>query len=1193
MRMLMFGALMVALVGCRKKADDDKDTDPGGGDAVDADGDGWDENDDCDDNDASINPSAVEICNDVDDDCDGQTDEELGAIYYKDADEDSYGDPGDTRQACVQPEGYVSDSADCDDQSAANYPGAPEQCDSVDNDCDGDVDEEVISTIYVDADGDGHGDPLLPEDNCIIPDGYSALDDDCDDTRDDVNPDAAEVCNDLDDDCDEVVDEDDALDAATWWADVDEDGFGDAAATTAACDQPEGYADNADDCDDTLGDVNPDAEEICNDIDDNCDTVVDLVDADRDGYVAGECGGPDCDDGNIDVNPGATEVWYDGVDSDCDGGDDDDADGDGYTAVSVGGDDCDDDAATVNPGATDAWYDGVDADCAGDSDYDADADGHDWTVFGGDDCNDNDNSINPDATDVWYDGIDSDCAGDNDYDADLDGYLSDSYGGADCDDTDGSINPVATDAWYDGVDSDCAGNDDYDADVDGFASDGYGGTDCDDTLASVRPGASDTWYDGVDSDCAGDDDYDADADGFTSDAYGGTDCDDAFGTTYPGATDAWYDGIDADCAGDDDYDADVDGYQASFFGGTDCDDGAAAVNPGATEVWYDGVDADCAGDDDYDADMDGFASDAYTGADCDDTLATVYPGAADAWYDGVDSDCAGNSDYDFDGDGYDSALYGGTDCADLNVNRNPGATEVWYDGVDTDCDGLSDYDADADGYDSKAYGGTDCWDAEAGMNPGGTEVADDGLDNDCDGIALRGTVSGGASVAFADATLTGEATLDRLSQGDPGFAWAGDLDGDGVDDLVVGAILHDAAGSNAGAAYVVAGPVSGTQDVGVAAMAKLTGEAAGDYAGRGVSGLGDVNDDGYDDLGVNSLNEDTGGTDAGAVYVLFGPVTGDASLSTADAKFTGDAAADIFADFTFAGDMDGDGFADMIVGAQGWDGGGTGSGGAFLFYGPMSVDGGASSAGVRLVGEGAGDGAGSSIGGGGDVDGDGFTDILVGALNDDTGGVDAGAVYLIHGPVTTTTDLSQADAKMTGEEEDAQVGSAVSVANAGDTDGDGYDDIVIGAQYDNDVAELAGAAYIVLGPVSSGTFSLATADAKLLGVAERDRTGDSVDGLGDVDGDGNSDVIIGSGYSDYSSAEGGMVYVVTGPFSGTSSLQTAYFSTWATGDGDRARGYGVGDLDNDGLQDIGLGAMLNDDASANAGALYLFMAGSM
>ena len=1248
---LYLGVVLLAVAGCR-----DKDSGGNGSDGgnefptfePDNDGDGWAATDDCDDDNADVYPGAPELCNDIDDNCDAVVDEDVTSTFFRDGDGDGFGDPTDTTDACEAPVGYVADATDCDDGDDSSWPGAPEQCDSVDNDCDGDLDEGVIDTVYEDADGDGYGNQDVSLASCVIPDGYAGNSDDCDDTVATINPNGVEVCNGADDDCDGDLDEDDAVDAGTWWGDADGDGYGDVTISAIACDAPEGFVANPDDCDDAADGVFPGAAEVCNGIDDDCDSVVDLVDDDADGFISGECGGPDCDDSSADINPSATETWYDGIDSNCDAADDYDADSDGFTALSAGGTDCDDAASGVYPGATDAWYDGIDADCAGDSDYDADGDGHDWSAFSGDDCDDTDAAVSPSASETWYDGTDADCAGDNDFDADADGFLSDSYGGTDCDDAEAAVFPGATDTWYDGTDSDCSGDDDYDADGDGFQSDAYGGTDCDDATATTFPGATETWYDDVDADCAGDDDYDADGDGFQSDSFGGTDCDDFTSTTNPSATDTWYDGVDSDCAGDDDYDIDGDGHQAIFIGGddcddydatispsatetwydgidsdcsggsdvdadgdgftaisaggTDCDDAEATTYPGATDTWYDGVDSDCAADNDFDADLDGFDIDTFGGTDCDDAEATTFPGATDTWYDGVDSDCAGDSDYDFDGDGHDSDLYGGDDCADLNASRSPSAIEVWYDGTDQDCAGDDDYDADGDGYPHVSYladtsltNPADCWDEEAGMNAGATEVADDGLDNDCDGVALRGTVAGGVSVDNADLTFTGSVANDRLAQGDPGFGWAGDMNNDGIDDFVVGAILDDTAGSQAGAAYIVFGSASPGSGGDITANADviLTGEAAGDYAGRTVAGLGDVDGDGFDDLAINSLNEDSGGSNSGAVYVMLGPITTNDSLANADTKFIGDAASDIFAEATFTGDIDGDGKNDMVVGAQFWDGGGDKSGGVFLFSGPMSVSGAGSTVGTVITGETAGDEAGSAMGSGGDFDGDGYNDMIIGALRSDYAGTDAGSAYLVTGPVTADMNLSASDYRWDGFEDDDQIGGGVSVAFAGDTNGDGLDDLIIGGQYDDTVANKAGAAYIILGTSGTLTGGLGDADAILYSVAEKDRTGDSVGPAGDVDGDGNADVIVGSGYSDYSSLDGGMIYVATGPFSGTSSLQDAYFAAWATNDGDRSRGFGVGDIDNDGLDDVGLGAMLNDNAASNAGALFLFLGGNM
>ena len=463
---------------------------------------------------------------------------------------------------------------------------------------------------------------------------------------------------------------------------------------------------------------------------------------DDDGDGVTTCDG-DCDDTDAEVSPDALEV-LDGKDNDCDGEVDEetdlvDDDGDGFAEVDG---DCDDTDPEVHPDAVEVWYDGVDGDCDEHSDYDADRDGQDTTAVGGLDCDDAEPTTYAGASETWYDGVDADCDGASDYDADADGQDSDTHGGTDCDDGDPTAYLGAPDAWYDGVDADCDGANDYDADADGFLSDAYGGADCDDGDAAVRPTATDTWYDGVDTNCDGASDYDADLDGYDSDAHGGADCDDTAAGVHPGATEVWYDGVDGDCDGASDLDADGDGYDSQSHGGDDCNDGLAAVHPGATDTWYDGLDSDCGGDNDYDADADGYLSDAYGGTDCDDTSSAVRPGAAEVWYDGLDSDCDGASDDDADGDGYDSDAHGGTDCDDTDAAVNPGESEVWYDGLDADCDGLSDYDADGDGDEVDAFGGADCDDTDATVWTGATELRD-GQDNDCDDYCDEGLLAAG------------------------------------------------------------------------------------------------------------------------------------------------------------------------------------------------------------------------------------------------------------------------------------------------------------------------------------------------------------------------------------------------------------------------------------------------------------------
>lgn len=171
----------------------------------DRDHDGWGCSD-CDDTNPLAYPGANEICDAIDNDCDGVVDEDVEVAYYADADHDGYGQHESAVLACAAPPGFVADGTDCNDTDPTINPGRVEICDFRDNDCDGVIDEDVKTTFYRDADGDGYGDPANTIVGCIQPSGFIAVADDCDDTRPDVNPGAAESCNARDDDCDGVVD---------------------------------------------------------------------------------------------------------------------------------------------------------------------------------------------------------------------------------------------------------------------------------------------------------------------------------------------------------------------------------------------------------------------------------------------------------------------------------------------------------------------------------------------------------------------------------------------------------------------------------------------------------------------------------------------------------------------------------------------------------------------------------------------------------------------------------------------------------------------------------------------------------------------------------------------------------------------------------------------------------------------------
>jgi hypothetical protein len=324
---------------------------------------------DCDDGCASCLPGGVEICDDHDNDCDGDVDEGLVfETYYRDADGDGYGDAGATTVQCASRRGWSLVSGDCDDTCPSCLPGGTEVCDGVDNDCDGEVDEgAVYDTYYSDGDGDGWGVESSQWYTCDAPAGWVLTPGDCNDACWSCFPGGDEVCDELDNDCDGEVDE--GLTVSLWF-DGDGDGYGNPPSLVQSCEESlPGYIEHGGDCHDRDPEIHPGAEEICDGYDNDCDGELDegfvtewYPDRDGDGY--GENGEPewsceaipeyvnsagDCDDAVVPPNPGAEEIAGDGVDNDCDGEIDE------------------------NGGAPDADAD-VDADAAADADVDADAD---------------------------------------------------------------------------------------------------------------------------------------------------------------------------------------------------------------------------------------------------------------------------------------------------------------------------------------------------------------------------------------------------------------------------------------------------------------------------------------------------------------------------------------------------------------------------------------------------------------------------------------------------------------------------------------------------------------------------------------------------------------------------------------------------------------------------------------------------
>ena len=332
----------------------------------------------------------------------------------------------------------AAEGGDCDDLRADAFPGAPESCNDLDDDCDGAGDGPSTpgwQVWWTDGDGDGVGADASEEGGCSLPKWGLLVHGDCDDLDPDVFPGAVERCNDIDDDCDLLVDEEGAVGWAVWHPDVDSDGFGDVATSVGTCDPDPDWLLDGSDCDDLDEHISPLADETCNEADDDCDLLVDdadpdvldptwYLDGDGDGWGdaavhVDACEAPadhvvlagDCDDLDAGRAPGLPEIAGDGIDQDCTGADLPlDEDLDGY----VFPEDCDDGNAGIHPLATDVWGDGIDQNCDEVDGTDADGDGAPSRLLGGNDCDDFDPEIHPDAIEVMGDGIDNECDGEVD-----------------------------------------------------------------------------------------------------------------------------------------------------------------------------------------------------------------------------------------------------------------------------------------------------------------------------------------------------------------------------------------------------------------------------------------------------------------------------------------------------------------------------------------------------------------------------------------------------------------------------------------------------------------------------------------------------------------------------------------------------------------------------------------------------------
>lgn len=418
---------------------------------------------------------------------------------------------------------------------------------------------------------------------------------------------------------------------------------------------------------------------------------------------------------------------------------------------------------------------------------------------------------------------------------------------------------------------------------------------------------------------------------------------------------------------------------------------------------------------------------------------------------------------------------------------------------------------------------------------------------------------------------------------------AGDVNGDGYADVVVGARADDEGGSvsgffefyAAGAAYLLLGPLSG--EVLLAdAHAKFIGEADTNMAGSFVAQAGDVDADGLDEFLVGTFGGFGAAEDArGKAYVLDGSWEDHVELSDVAPTIEGENIGSYTsASVASAGDVDGDGQNDLLVGDIGDAAAGERTGAAYVLLGPILDDVLLVDADAKLTGEAEFDDAGWALDTAGDVNDDGFDDFLVGAPNDQGHG--PGRVYLVHGPVTGHSSLAESPTTFIGENEGDQAGA--SVAGGDDLDGDGHGDFVIGAPAAGARSSEGGIVYLVRGPVD-GDVELADADAALVGDESSENLGSAVAMCGDVNGDGLGDLLV---------SERASVYLVTQPVAVEADLSTVghRFTTYGRIDLMSGAVAGAGDVNADGVDDFLIGVCGDSTEYAAGGSAYLFFGGS-
>ncbi|MCA9028281.1 MAG: FG-GAP repeat protein, partial [Planctomycetaceae bacterium] len=518
-------------------------------------------------------------------------------------------------------------------------------------------------------------------------------------------------------------------------------------------------------------------------------------------------------------------------------------------------------------------------------------------------------------------------------------------------------------------------------------------------------------------------------------------------------------------------------------------------------------------------------------------------------------------------------------------------------------------DVDGDGIAELAVGAD--FDDDGGLNHGAVYILS------LEGVTPPGVVTATRKISDTAGNFT--AILDNSNQFGSSVARLGDLDGDGIADLAVGAEFDDDGGSRRGAVYILFLASDGT----VKSFQKISNTAGNftatlnddDFFGSSLTNLGDLNGDGVVDLGVGATGDDDGGGDHGAVYFLFlnadGTVKSHQKISDTAGGFS--ATLD-FGDWfgralSNLGDLDGDGIAELAVGADGDDDGGDRRGAVYVLF--LNADGTVKS--HQKISDTAGnftgilddvDLFGHSLSALRDLNGDGIIDLAVGSPLSNDGGSDRGGIYVLFldadGTVKSHQKISDIDGGFAGKVDDGDF-FGFSLTNLGDLDGDKIEDLAVGADGDDDGGPNRGAVYVLSlnqdGIVRSHQKISQTAGGFTTDIDDGERFGRSLTNMGDLDGDGIAELVSGAPLNRDGGPYRGAIYIMSqeaitppGVVTATRKISDTAGNFTATLENFDYFGGAVadlGDLDGDGIVDMAVGAYRDDDHFPNTGAVYV------